>query len=405
MRTTTNWTGIFFGFIVAVLAAFHQFKLPPVLAEMIGLYGYDEVLAGAFMSIYAVAGFLLATPVGNAMQRFGTIPFLYLALALFFIGALLTQLFPATGTIVLLGRGIEGVSACILSIAGPALATQHASARDRHLSAAITATWVPLGAILGAGLAYLSGVLEHDPLWPTVWTASLIATGIVVLFTVYLQQAGKVEFSLPSVARQAATDDKIHDPWDDGQNRRLMRLASTVFLFWSWQNLAFMTWMPTYLVSALDLAREQAALIFLLPIAFIGIFNLVAAPLLRTGLTITGLMVAAIAGQAAMLFLLPKLGNGLAGLICLVVYGACAGITPTCLYNLPGDVFGPRAGTRAFGWLITGRNIGVFCGPLSAAALVSLTGNWQGVPWLVATATSISLALALSLHFMRRRQK
>ncbi|WP_259781801.1 MFS transporter [Aestuariispira ectoiniformans] len=399
MRMTTNWTGIFFGFAIAVLAAFHQFKLPPVLPEMTGLYGYDTILAGGFMSIYAVAGFLLAAPFGNRMQRHGTLPFIYLALALFLLGTLVTQLFPENGTVVLTARGIEGIAACILSISGPALATQHASARDQHLAAAITATWVPLGAIMGAGLAFASGTAGFDPKWSPIWSFSLVLTVLLALLTAWYRKSERVEFNLPKPARRAEGD---HDPWDVAKNRLLMRLTATVFLFWAWQNLAFMTWMPSYLVSALDLSQDRAALVFLLPITFIGIFNLLAVPLLRTGLSITGLMVLAVTGQLTMLLLMPVVGTGAVGLFCLIVYGACAGITPTCLFNLPGSIFANRGGTRAFGWLITGRNFGVFCGPLSAAAIVDLTGSWQAVPWLVTAIMAVSVLLSVSLHILHR---
>ena len=33
----TNWTGVFFGFTLTALAAFQQFKLPPVLPELLTL--------------------------------------------------------------------------------------------------------------------------------------------------------------------------------------------------------------------------------------------------------------------------------------------------------------------------------------------------------------------------------
>lgn len=52
----TNWTGVLFGLAIAVVAAFQQFKLPPALPLMIDRYGYDRVLAGGFMSVFALAG-------------------------------------------------------------------------------------------------------------------------------------------------------------------------------------------------------------------------------------------------------------------------------------------------------------------------------------------------------------
>ena len=40
------------------MAAFQQFKLPPILPDLLTLYSYDRVFAGGLMSIYAVIGLL-----------------------------------------------------------------------------------------------------------------------------------------------------------------------------------------------------------------------------------------------------------------------------------------------------------------------------------------------------------
>jgi hypothetical protein len=50
-RSETDWAGIAFGVSLASLAAYQQFKLPPVLPLLLEHYGYDRALAGSFMSI------------------------------------------------------------------------------------------------------------------------------------------------------------------------------------------------------------------------------------------------------------------------------------------------------------------------------------------------------------------
>ncbi len=51
--------GIAFGLAVAAFAAFQQFKLPVVLPVLLERYGYDRVIAGGFMSVFAISGLLL----------------------------------------------------------------------------------------------------------------------------------------------------------------------------------------------------------------------------------------------------------------------------------------------------------------------------------------------------------
>ena len=54
------------------MAAFQQFKLPPILPDLLTLYSYDRVFAGGLMmSIYAVIGLLASLGLAAAMMRFG----------------------------------------------------------------------------------------------------------------------------------------------------------------------------------------------------------------------------------------------------------------------------------------------------------------------------------------------
>ena len=48
------------GLALVLFAAFSQFKLPVVLPVMLDRYGYDPVLAGGFMSVYAALGIVLS---------------------------------------------------------------------------------------------------------------------------------------------------------------------------------------------------------------------------------------------------------------------------------------------------------------------------------------------------------
>src|SRR5690606_34802796 len=105
----TNWTGVLFGLAIAVVAAFQQFKLPPVLPLMIDRYGYDRVLAGGFMSVFAVAGLALSWNLGRRMQRDGALPYLLGALGLTLAGTVLTLLGPQSGLLVLAARTLEGI--------------------------------------------------------------------------------------------------------------------------------------------------------------------------------------------------------------------------------------------------------------------------------------------------------
>ena len=151
-KAESNWIGIVFGLCLAILAAYHQFKLPPVLPIFLGDYGYSPTFAGAFMSIYAVAGLTLSFGFGAALQGAHLNKYLQVAFALFIIGSLVTVAWPDNGWNVLAARGVEGIGFAVLAVAGPALCTAHAGRTGLPLAAALVATWIPAGALLSSGL-------------------------------------------------------------------------------------------------------------------------------------------------------------------------------------------------------------------------------------------------------------
>ena len=96
--------------------------------------------------------------------------------------------------------------------------------------------------------------------------------------------------------------------------------------------------------------------------------------------------------------LVPILEGRAAGTAALVVYAMAAGITPTCLFAMPGTIFGIKgAGTRAFGVLMTGRNLGVLAGPVLAGGLVATQG-WNAATMTMGGVTAAMTLGALMLH-------
>ena len=118
VQSQTCWSGVAFGLALAALAAYHQYKLPPVLPVMLETYGYDRVLAGGFMSVFALAGLTLSLRVGRGLERHGLAPYLALAFGAFLGGEALALAMPENGWLMLLARGLEGVGFTVCAIAG-----------------------------------------------------------------------------------------------------------------------------------------------------------------------------------------------------------------------------------------------------------------------------------------------
>ncbi|BBK39786.1 MFS transporter [Allostella sp. ATCC 35155] len=388
----TNWTGVFFGLAIAVVAAFQQFKLPPVLPLMIERYGYDRVLAGGFMSVFALAGLVLSWNLGRWMQRHGALPFLVAAFGLTLAGTALTLARPEDGATVLAARTLEGIGFAILAIAGPTFATVNAGPRHLPIAAALTATWIPIGQVLAGALAIpflASG--QWQPLW---WLAIAVALAAMA-WTLVLHRSGAVDLGARPTAATAAPP--------SAAERRAILLVAVIFMLWSGQYIGTMTWLPQLLIDRYALGQEGAVIAYTLPVVVVGGFNLVGGWALRAGISPGAVILVGLSAQAAVWIAMPWLGPDAVGAAFLVVYAMGAGITPTCLFALPGIILGPgRAGAQAFGILMVGRNLGVIGGPIAYAQAFALFGDWTSVGRFVAVLSLLPIVAVLPLVAARR---
>jgi MFS family permease len=195
-------------------------------------------------------------------------------------------------------------------------------------------------------------------------------------------------------------------PATEEERRRWLTMILAAFLFtlWGIQMFAYLTWLPDYLVNIHGHSPRAAALLFVIPVAVLTAFNLIAAPILRAGVPVALLFVCAVGIQTGFWLLMPYLDVVSAAIGAFFIYAAAAGVAPTCLFAMPGTIFGiDRAGSKAFGVLMTGRNLGVLCGPLLTGAIVEFTGGWQLVPDTLGVVGLCAIAGALLLHSRLRR--
>ena len=391
-----NWLGIGFGLALMVLAAYQQLKLPPVLPILLEEYGFDRILAGGFMSVYPLCGLVLSLRLGGMMQRRGTAFYLNIAFGLFAAAAVIMMLWPEIGWLFLLARGLEGLAFSILAIAGPAICTGNAGPGGLAIAAAIIATWIPAGGLIANAVA---AALGDGGAWRVLWAVGIAASLVMALWMRRLAASGAITLSAgeppaPTDSQNASNAPEARRQW------RIMAFSGLLFSFFSIGMFAYLTWVPDYLVETQGYTADTAATLFMLPVAVLTAFNLLAAPILRAGVPVAILLAIAGGLQAAMWLLMPYISGVPAAIAAFLIFPMAAGVTPTCLYVLPGTVFGhERAGTRSFAVLMTGRNLGVLTGPLLAGALVQVTGDWTAAPLAIG---GISLLLAVGALWLHR---
>ena len=396
----TNWLGVAFGLAVAIFAAFQMFKLPPLMPVLLERYGYDRTLAGGFMSVYAVSGLAFSLYIGRLIERQGPLRPVLGGLGLMLAGNLLALMVPESGFVVLAARALEGLGFAALAIAGPTLVNLSASARQLPLLVGFTAIWIPVGQVTASLAAPLALQLGG---WQLLWVFAILLTVCFAGLTLWLQAGQRLAgAAAPKTAQSQAPARR------PGETLGLW-LAAGVFLLWSAQYFAFMTWLPQYLVEAQNLDLSHALAGYLLPVVVLIVFALVAGWLLRLGAPLSGLLIGALAVQAAVWLWQPTPQQPGQGLVALVAYGIAAGITPTCLFAMPSAIAGRQRTARAFGVIMTGRNVGVFIGPILLAQAFEITGNWSIAGPLFGSSTLLCLftasALALQLRAMTARER
>ena len=369
-------------------------KLAPALPLMIDDYGYSRILAGALMSIYAAAGLLLSAPLGRLMERR---PGLVLGsgLAALVIGNLVVLAVADVSWAVLTGRGVEGLGYAILGLAGPVIANRSAGSRELSVIAGITATWMPVGQLVALAIAWPT--LEYG-MWRPIWWASLVLT--LAIATWLWQRRSTTLPLLANVARDTAKQRLARKEW------AILLLTAGVFGLWSGQYLAFMTWLPDNLVQQHGLDHDTAALVNIIPVLGVLIMCLVTGFLLRARVSFTGLFVGSTAIQVPVWLFAADLGP-IAGLIAIAVYGLACGITPVCLFAVPGRLLGgAQVSAGAFAPIMAGRNFGVLAAPVVLGAVSGGSLGWHLVWPLFAGVTAIAalgaLVVGLSLHRAKR---
>lgn len=383
--------GVVLGLSLACFGAYQLFKLPVVLPVLLDQYGYDRTLAGAFVSVYAASGLVFSVWFGRIISRRGPLFLAGPAVACIGLGAGLTLLAPQLGLVVLFSRALEGVAFAVLGIIGPVLATSSAARRHLPLILGLSAAWIPVGQLSATILAPMS--LTNIG-WQGLWYVAI--AGSVVLFF-WCQHFSHRETRVESV-----THAKTPVSFSRKQTWALV-LTGAVFMLWSGQYFAYMTWLPQYLVEVHALEINSALLGYVVPVVFVMIFNVVTGLVLRAGWPVGWVMVSALLTQVAVWWLVPYTGGGVWGVVSLVIYGIGAGIVPACLFALPGAILGPGRGIAdAFGLIMTGRNLGVLIGPVLLAQTFKLSGAWDLAAALFATITTVSLGIALLLAMLLR---
>jgi predicted MFS family arabinose efflux permease len=396
----TRWRGVGYGICLGFVAAYFQFKVPPVLPTLFEAFAYDPVVAGGFMSIFAVAGMAVSVRVGKAIQRDGAGRYLAGAFGLLVAGSLFGLVLPENGWLMLGSRLVEGVGAAVLAVCMPAYANMNASPRHLPIVIGMQSCWIPVGQ-LGANLVAQPSVAVGT--WQPVWWAGIVAVAAMAIWTWWVVRDPSIVIG--GRARAAGETTAAAEAMTPVE-RRAMYAAVVLFFLWQAQFMAYFTWLPLFLVEVHGVGADTAVLINQLPVVVLLVVALGTGFVLRAGVGAATLLAWSLILQAAGWLLIPLSDNIAIGIASMVAWGIAAGVCPTCLWALPSTLLGGhRAGTHAFGMVLTGRYLGILVGPVAAAALLQWQVGWTTIALLFGGFTALTIAFAVGFAQIARHAR
>lgn len=242
-------------FLASIAVAANRFKVPPVLPVVMSDLRVDMVTGGWLMSVYSLAGIILAIPAAFLMARWGPKKIGLIALGCSTAGAALGAL-AASAPVLLFSRAVEGIGLGLIAVVSPTVIAKWFPPKERGLPMGIWATWVPLGSVLMFNVApWLTASLG----WRSVWWFSVLID--LLAFVVY----GLVVSNPPEMSDAESSPPRLFGRVLLSPTSWLLALAFALFAF---AQIGYNTWVPTYLTETLNVGAAAAS--FLASLLFLA---------------------------------------------------------------------------------------------------------------------------------------
>lgn len=365
-----------------VIGAAHIGKVPAALPAIRAEFGLGLVAAGWIVSAFSLTGMTLGMMIGVAADRIGHRALVLAGVALMGAGSALGAL--ATGGAVLLAtRFVEGFGFVIVVVSAPSLIARAVGPAHKRFAFGL---W---GSFMSTGLA---AMLVASPVILAAWGwrgAWLVMAAVSFLWLGVLALALR-RFD-PFVTAGAPTGKTMRrgSAWDD--IRATARapgpwLLACCFGSYTLAWTALMVWLPTFLVERRASSIATAALLTVAVVIVNFPGNVLGGWLNQRGLPRWTLLVfvGAVIGASGPLIFLGLLPDGVR-FVAALVFSFFGGILPASVLG-GAPVFTPgldRLGATN-GLMVQGSHLGQFTGAPLVAAVVSLTGGWQGGAWVFA---------------------
>ncbi len=361
--------------------------LPMLRAELdLGL-----VTAGWVVSLYSLVGALFGILIGTLADRIGHARQIVVCLVVVTAGAAMGAM--ASGAALLLAaRFVEGIGYVGIAVAGPSLIARAVAPADRALAVGSWGITVPTGMML----SLLVAPLFLAPIgWRGLWLVAALAALVLFFLTLRLPRAAPGGHPADTPRWRDMKFTLIRPgPW----------VLSLIFLFYALQWMGLMAWLPTFLVEQRGATVGFASALTAATMGVNALGNWWGNRLLHRGFSRPALIAA---GSLAMgltaIGIFPEFLPDAARFGLCLVFSFLAGIhPPAVLTGVPAHSPSPGQVGGTNGLVFQGGQIGLLLGPPAVAMVVSLTGGWGEVAYLMVVCTLVSLFLAAWLARLER---
>ena len=381
-RTNRSWAVFSVLYFTGIVMVICQFSVPPVMSQLVSELNIDLTMAGWLMSIFAVAGIVLALPAAAILQRLRAKTTGLAALGCAVLGTLLGILADGSTTM-LLARLVQGIGLGLISVIAPAVIHMWFPMQKLGRPMGIWATWVPAGSmaafVLAAPLTTAWG-------WRSMWWVCLALCLAALLLHMWI--VGEPDTTTEQQAPSRLTASEFV-----GQvllNRNSLLLA-TAFCAYNFAFIGLLTWEPAYLIEKAGLLPAKAnfmvSLITLSAVVTCIVTGFVL-PWISKPQRIITISMLLLGIVSIWCFRLTRPAQLVAGMI---VVGMVTHITPPTVFTLaPAVAKADRFSGYSVAMVIIGQNIGMMLGPPAVGFMIQHNG-WH------AGAFPIVLALAMGL--------
>lgn len=391
---STPWGLILILLVLGVIGAGFIGKTPPALPDIRSDLSVGMVTAGWIVSIFAAFGTATGMFAGSLGDRFGHTRVIITALGVLALGAFVGVL--ANGAAMLmLSRAIEGIGYIALMVALPSLIGYLASDRNRGLAVGLWSCVTPSG----MAIAMVASPYILEPFgWRGIWLmTTIIPLCGIIAFVLILR--GRPKTQVPSGSSYLANIRLTvtrPGPW----------ILAICFSTYTFQWIAVMVWLPTFVVEERGLNVGLAATLAAAAVAMNILGNFAAAWLahwrVRLWLMLT---IGTIVMGGSSLLIFPDYLPDLSRFALVMIFSFVGALQPVALLACaPWLAPSPGQLGATNGLMYQGSQLGNLIGPPIVAFAVVTSGKWADAGYVLFALTIINIVLAQKLRILEKNR-